>query len=82
MTTNQELKELEAQTALALAALGVSFERTLCLISDSPEVSTTLRIEAGKMYQHLASLPESDSAQKMFSTFVRALFDPSIIGQN
>lgn len=66
--------ELEAQTGMALAALGVAFARTLLQRAEPTEVLGTLKLECQRSYQHLQNTGQ-DKAVLMFATFARALHD-------
>jgi hypothetical protein len=50
------INELEAQTAMALAALGVAFAQTLAEDDILPRVLATLRKKADNLYRHLKML--------------------------
>ena len=75
---NDRVKELEAQTALALAALGTAFAQTLAEDDTPPAVLTTLQNKAAAIYDHLQNI-DAHQAALMFGTFVRALHDKSLL---
>lgn len=70
----KEIQELQSQTALAVAALGAIFAKTLAEDDVPPMVLKTLRKRAADMHTHLVSL-QAEAAAQMLAPFLRALDD-------
>jgi hypothetical protein len=80
MTTN-DVTGLESQVSMALAAVGIAIGETLVEHFASDKVLATLQREALTAYERLVHMPNSEPAQRMFSTFIGALRDPTRFDQ-
>lgn len=74
------IKDLEDQTALALAALGAVFAQVLAEDDVPPRVLVTLRKKAETLFLHLQHIG-APKAALMFGTFVQALHDRDLMPQ-
>jgi hypothetical protein len=74
-TMTNELEELKSQVGLAVAALGVSFARTLAEDDVPPRVLATLRQRSEEAHRHLQDQGALHAAE-MFAQFAQALHDP------
>jgi hypothetical protein len=76
-TMSPEIRELESQTALVVAALGAIFAKTLAEDDVPPMVLKSLRTKAAEMDQYLQA-QNAESAVRMLAPFLRALNDPDL----
>jgi uncharacterized coiled-coil protein SlyX len=71
------ITELEDQTALAAASLGVVLAQTLVSLDEQSEALAILRQRAKAMQKHLAG-HGGQFASEVIASFLRTLYDPKL----